>query len=764
MFAFAAPIRYENAIGYDGKPLYGLHYEGVIATFTKPDGSKDTFMPLSGSYKAINTWPGQTEETGGLWFPYYPSQVGDWTVQFSYPGQSWTFDNWTVAFLPSTSQLVSFTVQTEAVRIGLPPVDLPTGYWEMPISPNNREWYTLGGPWLGNTHRGNFNPYTTAPATAHILWKQEGKSAVGIAGGDMGTFSYTGGTPFSVSNIWNGRIYYSYRPDPDSGNFVVCADQYTGEIIWERPFGSFSPYGGGGLTMYMTFPSPTATTEFTGSPRAEMWQYASTAWTRYDPATGSVAQTILPAAGQSILTSPNFDSTYNYAYFTQTGRPMPYRRQYFNLIGWSRAAARTNWNAGIMFNVSVMQPDGTDPGFRPRMHVRDDIGLVIVTAVGNPNLYAFDMITGEALWVESMGFSKMYDETWTPDGKYIAMNTADMLYTCFNVSKTGLDLLWVSEVQPGMYPWHAFQRGADCASFAYGNMYTGGYDGQVECWDPETGEIKWTSLTESTTELPSGAYPTDEPLIADGKGYLYVDEHSPTQPLFRGSKLFCFDVFTGEPIWNITGYFLPTAIAGGYLYAGDSRYTGSTYCFGKGQTETTTSVQTDVTERGSTVLIKGTVMDMSPAQPGTPAISDEGMTEWMNYLHMQDAELINNPPTPKGVEVTLTAIDPNGNLQNIGIATSDFAGTFGMSWLPPVPGTYLIIAEFEGSESYWSSRATTYLQVTDRLSSSMPTNLGLTPESTGALSLISNEIAFIAAIAVAVVIGTAATWALKKRK
>ena len=123
------------------------------------------------------------------------------------------------------------------------------------------------------------------------------------------------------------------------------------------------------------------------------------------------------------------------------------------------------------------------------MHVRDDIGLVIITAVGNPKLYAFDMYTGEALWVESMGFSKMYDETWTPDGKYIVMNTADMLYTCFNVSKTGLTKLWVSEVQPGMYPWPAFQRGADCASFAYGNMYTVGYDGQVECWDPETGEM-----------------------------------------------------------------------------------------------------------------------------------------------------------------------------------------------------------------------------------------------------------------------------------
>ena len=32
---------------------------------------------------------------------------------------------------------------------------------------------------------------------------------------------------------------------------------------------------------------------------------------------------------------------------------------------------------------------------------------------------------------------------------------------------------------------------------------------------------------------------------------------------------------------------------------------------------------------------------------GVPAVADEDMSEWMDYLYMQNATLLNNPPTPK---------------------------------------------------------------------------------------------------------------------
>jgi hypothetical protein len=83
------------------------------------------------------------------------------------------------------------------------------------------------------------------------------------------------------------------------------------------------------------------------------------------------------------------------------------------------------------------------------------------------------------------------------------------------------------------------------------------------------------------------------------------------------------------------------------------------------------------------------------------------MGNWMEYMHMQKPM----PENAKGVNVSLTALDPNGNLQVIGTATGDIAGNFGITWTPPVQGTYQIKATFKGTESYGGSYATTYLTV-----------------------------------------------------
>ena len=45
------------------------------------------------------------------------------------------------------------------------------------------------------------------------------------------------------------------------------------------------------------------------------------------------------------------------------------------------------------------------------------------------------------------------------------------------------------------------------------------------------------------------------------------------------------------------------------------------------------------------------------------------------------------PTNAKGVEVTLSAIDPNGNLVPIGTTTSDMNGNYAISFTPEVPGT-----------------------------------------------------------------------------
>ena len=130
---------------------------------------------------------------------------------------------------------------------------------------------------------------------------------------------------------------------------------------------------------------------------------------------------------------------------------------------------------------------------------------------------------------------------------------------------------------------------------------------------------------------------------------------------------------------------------------------GIQYCIGKGQTATTVETPLTGVTAGTSLLIKGTVMDLSPGKPNTPAIADDDMSEWMDYLYGQNATLINNPPAAKGVPVTLLAVGSDGSYTEIGTTTSDSSGTFIQKWVPTKADTYKITASFLGTESYYSS-------------------------------------------------------------
>jgi hypothetical protein len=140
-------------------------------------------------------------------------------------------------------------------------------------------------------------------------------------------------------------------------------------------------------------------------------------------------------------------------------------------------------------------------------------------------------------------------------------------------------------------------------------------------------------------------------------------------------------------------------------------YDNGIYCFGKGQTATTIET-TSAINNNAQVLITGTVTDQSPGQTclgipaaGTPAVSDDSMSPWMEYLYMQ----MPKPTNATGVPVTLSTVDPNGNYVVIGTTTTDVNGQFAYTYTPPVPGTYAITASFGGSNSYFSSSGQTHM-------------------------------------------------------
>jgi len=260
-------------------------------------------------------------------------------------------------------------------------------------------------------------------------------------------------------------------------------------------------------------------------------------------------------------------------------------------------------------------------------------------------------------------------------------------------------------------------------------FYSYGYSGLLICYEPRTGEElwNWTAPFVGVGETAYGKTPLSLACIADGKMYFYSSEHSPSQPLRRDAKLYCVDAETGEMLWALTCWPQGPKIADGRLVTFDL-FDMEIYCFGKGPSATTVTASPKVSVNGDAVLIEGTVTDDSPSGrqncnggldfslKGTPAIADESMDVWMEYMFHQRPK----PEDAKGVEVILETFDPNNNFYEIGRATSDVEGNYGFAFIPEVPGTYQIFATFEGSESYGPSTATTYINVEEAPQASPP--------------------------------------------
>ena len=161
---------------------------------------------------------------------------------------------------PAVSNTFAVTVQQAPVS-GVSVAPLPTAYWQTPINALNvNNWYVLGGASLdaggystisGSAYNAssNYNPYTAAPQTSHILWT-EPCAFGGVLGGQFGgTTTY--GNYYSTSQyekkfnpiVINGYLYYTQFPGSSTTPTAnICLDLYTGQTVWTD--GS-SNYGGG---------------------------------------------------------------------------------------------------------------------------------------------------------------------------------------------------------------------------------------------------------------------------------------------------------------------------------------------------------------------------------------------------------------------------------------------------------------------------------------------------------------------------------------
>jgi hypothetical protein len=385
-------------------------------------------------------------------------------------------------------------------------------------------------------------------------------------------------------------------------------------------------------------------------------------------------------------------------------------------------------------------------------------------------LAGVDAKTGQVLW----GPVNQTRPFLTDIGLYAARDGYWFEYDSDNHEAYGYNLhtgqrLW----GPIAVPFDAYSSQNVWAEIAYGRVFFNGGGGIVNCMDLATGELVWSwSRGTSGYDTPFGIYPIfgyRTQTICDGKlfiseGYLY------TPPLHPARRI-VLDCETGDLVWSILSY--SSRCSGAHadsVFVEHNAFDNRIYAFGKGPSKLTLTANPKVATHGSSVLIEGTVMDVSPGTEttemklkfpsGVPVVADAGMREWMEFVYMDQ----NCPAMVQGVTVKLEAVDPNNNYQDYGTTHTDFYGNFALAFEPEVPGMYMIMATFEGTESYYRSYASTWIQV-DETAPGIPIEPEQPTEPEEPVTpLITTEIAIIAAVAIIAVVGVAAYWLLRKRQ
>jgi hypothetical protein len=349
---------------------------------------------------------------------------------------------------------------------------------------------------------------------------------------------------------------------------------------------------------------------------------------------------------------------------------------------------------------------------------------------------------GETLWTTTFTPPKSVADF--PNATYIGYQVSDAVELCQVVpeenmfyfrerisgNRWGFDLTTGQEVWKTAVPENGWNYYGLNEVYYDNKLIASGYSGVLIGYDAQTGDVlwNWTAPSEGLGESPYWHTTMYIGAIADGKAYCYTSEHSVNSPIRRDANVWCVDLTTGEMLWKMSAWAMGIKVADGrlvYLNSVDNQI----YCHGRGPSATTVSAPQAIPALGASIMIQGTVTDQSPsgrhnvagsldfALKGTPAISDADQEAYMEHLFQGNTM----PANAKGVEVTLEAIDPNGNLVSIGKATSDMNGNYGFAYTPEVPGTYQIIATFAGSAAYGPSSGTTYLAVGNEAATPAPT-------------------------------------------
>jgi outer membrane protein assembly factor BamB len=793
---------------------YGDRWQNFTVTVTKPNGSTETLGPFT------------SDDVGGAFTSYTPDTLGNYTFVFKFPGQTiaganpapgppggFTFNVQQVGdiYQPSTSRTVTLVVQQESIQ-PYPTTPLPTSYWTRPIFAENTAWYSISGNWLGAgayNASTNFNPYTTAPNTAHIVWTKP-YAPGGLIGGEFGS-NEVNSNYYSTAQyetkfapvIMNGVLYFTLVPGSQtSPQGWVAADLRTGETIWTQTPPASLP-GPGATTA--VFSSPNATTLLRGqimdfvSPNQYggllyLWTNEPTVtpntgstYGMYDAMTGNWILNIVNGTSATFVSDTSATDTQG----TMLGYYINYTDWTLNMWNSTRAILRGKsgtgdlknwlwrpeqgasipWQYGVQWSVpmttKMTASNGTvvdinaayaeSAGVSSPLAISRIADVILVTNIPGPTIgfqqpgyivvEAYSLKTGQLLWGP-------LNQTQAPWCRLSLGAVGAGVYAIFTYETqtwtgysqaTGEKLWGPVATANPEVPWGYY---VTTAMIGYGNLYSADFGGYVYCFDVKNGTRKWTFWTGSGGyETPYGVWPiVNFECIADGKIYV-MGGHLYSPPLFHGGQLYCINATSGDLIWSSPSF----AITNGANCGISDGYLVVPNAYDNrlycyGKGQTATTVEAPMT---AITAGDSVVIQGTVTDQSAGAKGTPLVADDSMSAWMEYLYMQQPMPTnATGVEVTIDAVDPNNNFIHIGTATSDTSGLYGYAWKTPnVPGKYTIIATFMGSESYYASYEETTMVVTEAPAPPAPTPTPLTLPPTETYFAVST-IAIIIAIAI----------------